>query len=143
MGDAAGVFIQETGDVRPATPPPDFDLALALNSLRTFADLAPQRLLFSHFGPVEAVQQTLERSAGELNVWVEQTRLAHSAGLDFDHAVAMVEERTRQRYAALSSGDDPEIAAKFERISGAAANVAGIIHWLGRSGPTPPSSASS
>ena len=52
VGDAAGVFIQETGDLRPATPPPDFDLPLALDSLRTFAALAPQRLLFSHFGPV-------------------------------------------------------------------------------------------
>ena len=134
VGDAAGVFIRETGDLRPATPPPDFDLALALGSLRTFAALAPQRLLFSHFGPVEAVQQTLERSAEELNVWVEQTRLAHGTGLDLDHAAAMVEEQTRHRYAALAAGEDPEIAARFERISGAAANVAGIVHWLGRSG---------
>lgn len=135
VGDAAGVFIQETQDLRPATPPPDFDLAQALGSLRTFAALAPQRLLFSHFGPVEAVQETLERSAEELNVWVEKTRLAHSAGLDLDHAVAMVEEQTRQRYAALASDSDPEIAAKFERISGAEANVAGILHWLSKSEP--------
>jgi glyoxylase-like metal-dependent hydrolase (beta-lactamase superfamily II) len=135
VGDAAGVFISETQDLRPATPPPDFDLAQALASLRTFASLAPRRLLFSHFGPVEAVQETLERSAEELNVWVEQTRLAHSAGLDLDHAVAMVEEQTRQRYAALAPDSDPEIAAKFERISGAEANVAGILHWLSKSGP--------
>ena len=26
VGDAAGVYLPETGDVRPATPPPDFDL---------------------------------------------------------------------------------------------------------------------
>ena len=32
VGDAAGVFIPETGDLRPATPPPDFDQALALAS---------------------------------------------------------------------------------------------------------------
>ena len=29
VGDAAGVYIPETGDLRPATPPPDFDLDLA------------------------------------------------------------------------------------------------------------------
>ncbi len=135
VGDAAGVFIPETRDLRPATPPPDFDLEQALGSLRTFAALAPQRLLFSHYGPVGAVQETLERSAEELNVWVEQTRRAHHAGLDLDHAVAMVEERTRQRYAALAADNDPEIAARFERISGAETNVAGILHWLSRSGP--------
>lgn len=41
VGDAAGVYIPETADLRPATPPPDFDLATALNSLRTFAALRP------------------------------------------------------------------------------------------------------
>ena len=39
VGDAAGVFIEETKDLRPATPPPDFDLDLALDSLRMFAAL--------------------------------------------------------------------------------------------------------
>src|ERR1700735_2473480 len=50
VGDAAGIYLQETGDMRPATPPPDFHLDVALASLRTFAGLRPARLLFSHFG---------------------------------------------------------------------------------------------
>jgi glyoxylase-like metal-dependent hydrolase (beta-lactamase superfamily II) len=130
VGDAAGVYIQETGDMRPATPPPDFDLDVALESLRTFAALQPTRLLFSHFGPVTAVEQTLERSAEEISLWVSETRRARGAGMDLDHAAAMVAERTRERYAVLAAGADPELAAKFDRISGAAANVAGIMHWL-------------
>ena len=130
VGDAAGIYIPETGDQRPATPPPDFDLGIALNSLRTFADLRPARLLFSHYGPVTEVDRALERSGEELRLWVEETRRAHRSGLDLDHAVAMVAERTRQRYAVFADDADPEIAAKFERLSGAAANVAGIMHWL-------------
>jgi glyoxylase-like metal-dependent hydrolase (beta-lactamase superfamily II) len=130
VGDAAGIYIQETGDMRPATPPPDFDLDIALESLRTFAALQPTRLLFSHFGPVTAVGETLERSAAELNLWVAETRRARSAGMDLDHAAAMVAERTRERYAALRPDADPQVAAKFDRISGAAANVSGIMHWL-------------
>jgi glyoxylase-like metal-dependent hydrolase (beta-lactamase superfamily II) len=134
VGDAAGVYIQETGDMRPATPPPDFDLAVALESLRTFAALAPTRLLFSHFGPVTAVEETLERSAAEISLWVDETRRARGAGLSLDHAAAMVAERTRQRYAAFGPDADPAVAAKFDRISGAAANVAGIMHWLDKTG---------
>jgi glyoxylase-like metal-dependent hydrolase (beta-lactamase superfamily II) len=130
VGDAAGVYIPETGDLRPATPPPDFDLETALGSLRAFVALRPTRLLFSHYGPVDSVASTLERSAEEIRVWVEHTRQARDSGLDLDHAVAMVQERTRDRYKSLRAGGDPEIAAKFERISGAAANVAGIMHWL-------------
>jgi glyoxylase-like metal-dependent hydrolase (beta-lactamase superfamily II) len=130
VGDAAGIYIPETGDIRPATPPPDFDLDIALRSLATFAGLRPARLLFSHFGPVTEVDDALERSAAEINVWVEQTRQARHAGLDLDHAAAMVAARTRQRYAALAEDFDPSIVAKYDRISGAQANVAGIMHWL-------------
>ena len=130
VGDAAGIYIPETGDMRPATPPPDFDLDDALQSLRTFAALQPARLLFSHFGPVTAVGEALDRSAAEISLWVEETRRARKAGLDLDHAAAMVAERTRQRYLVLAQDDDPAIAAKYEPISGAQANVAGIMHWL-------------
>ena len=129
-GDAAGVYIPETADVRPATPPPDFDLETALGSLRKFAALEPTRLLFSHYGPVSEVAETLDRSAEELQVWVEQTRQAHAAGLDLDHAVAMLRDRTNARYAALRPGGDPGLVTRFERISSTALNVTGIMHWL-------------
>jgi hypothetical protein len=42
----------------------------------------------------------------------------------------MVAERTRQRYAILRDGADPALAAKYERVGGTSANVAGIAHWL-------------
>ena len=135
VGDAAGVYLPETGDLRPATPPPDFDLQTALDSVRVFAGLAPSRLLFSHYGPVAEAADTLARSAEELSVWAEQTRQARGAGLDLDHGGAMVRDRTRERYRALAPGADPEAAARFERLSGAAINVAGIMHWLEKPAP--------
>ncbi|MFF3670324.1 MBL fold metallo-hydrolase [Microtetraspora malaysiensis] len=130
VGDAAGVYLPETGDLRPATPPPDFDLGVALDSIALFEALGPQRLLFSHYGPVSNVTETLERSAEELRIWVDLTRQARSEGLDLDHAVAMVRERTHERYAALRG--DEATAEQFELLSGAPSNVAGIIHWLDR-----------
>ncbi len=135
VGDAAGVFLPQTGDLRPASPPPDFDLPVALESLRLFDALAPQRLLFSHYGPVDDVTATLERSAEELNVWVAETRRARGEGLDLDHTVAMVRDRTRERYAALLPGADPEITEKAERISSTQANVEGILRWLEQTEP--------
>ena len=56
-------------------------------------------------------------------------------GLDLDHAVAMVRDRTRDRYAAASPDADPVLAEKFERVSSAAGNVAGIMAWLERTDP--------
>ncbi len=130
VGDAAGIYIPETGDQRPATPPPDFNLGVALESLRTFAALRPARLLFSHYGPVTAVGEALDRSAEEIELWVEETTQARRAGLDLDHAVAMVAERTRERYKVFAAGADPDLAAKYDRIASAPSNVSGIMHWL-------------
>ena len=135
VGDAAGVYLPDTGDVRPATPPPDFDRQTALASVRKFGALRPARLLFSHYGPVTAVGETLDRSMEEIMVWVEETRQARTAGLDLDHAVAMVRERTNARYVATLAETDPAIAEKFERVSGAVANVEGILHWLSKTEP--------
>jgi glyoxylase-like metal-dependent hydrolase (beta-lactamase superfamily II) len=132
VGDAAGVYMPDTGDMRPATPPPDFDLAAALASVRRFAALCPARLLFSHYGPVDQVSETLDRSAEEINVWVEETRRARTAGLDLDHAVAMVRDRTLNRYAATSPDADPALAERFERVSSARGNVEGIMQWLAK-----------
>ncbi|WP_067465545.1 MBL fold metallo-hydrolase [Actinomadura macra] len=132
VGDAAGIYIPETADIRPATPPPDFDLDTALRSLDTFRSLGPQRLLFAHYGPVSTVRDTLERSAEELRIWVDTVRDARDRGLDLDHAVAMVTDRTRDRYAITREDVDPELAAKYEILNSAESNVAGIMHALDR-----------
>lgn len=130
VGDAVGIYVPEADVLRPATPPPDFDLDTALESLRLFAGLAPRRLLFSHYGPVDDVPGTLARSEEELRLWVELTRAARTDRLDLDHAVSMVQERTADRYAAVRR--DPELAEKFERLNSVAANIVGINRWLDR-----------
>lgn len=128
VGDAAGIYVPEADLVRPATPPPDFDLSLALSSLDTFAQLEPTRLLFSHYGPVAAVDETLQRSREEMRLWVQLTADARDAGLDLDHAVAAVVERTKERYAVIR--DDPALREKHTALSSDAANVTGIWHHL-------------
>lgn len=151
VGDAAGLYIPAAGadartgltgagaagEMLPGTPPPDFDLGLALASLGRFRELAATRLLFSHYGPITAVDEALTRAEDELRLWVELVRDARreqreraepGSAFDLDHAVAMVRERTRDRYAALLA--QPEVAAKFEALSSSAANVAGIARWL-------------
>jgi glyoxylase-like metal-dependent hydrolase (beta-lactamase superfamily II) len=132
VGDAAGVYIPDTQDVRPATPPPDFDLDTTLASLEKFRALQAQRLLFAHYGPATGVPELLDRSAEESRVWVEAAREAHDAGLDLDHAVAMVKERTEHRYRLYDSGIDPDLARKWDALSSPQSNVAGIMHSFER-----------
>ncbi len=129
-GDAAGVYVPETKDVRPATPPPDFDLDLTLSSLAAMRAVRPTRLLFSHFGPVTDIDDTLDASVAELHAWVADVRTARAQTPDSDHAIAMVAERDRARHPQMY--DDPGVLRKQEELSGTAANVAGIMRWLDR-----------
>jgi glyoxylase-like metal-dependent hydrolase (beta-lactamase superfamily II) len=128
VGDAAGIYVPETEDLRPATPPPDFDLDLAVQSLHRFRDAQPSRLLFSHFGPVEDVRPTLERSEEELRLWVELVRGARADGLDLDHALARVHEATAERYARFLA--DPERVARYEHLNADRSNIVGIQRFL-------------
>lgn len=130
VGDAAGIYVPETADVRPSTPPPDFDLATALASLDKFQALQAQRLLFAHYGPVTEVSDTLDRSAEELRIWVDAVQGARDEGLDLDHAVAAVRDQLMGRYKSYGPDADPELAEKYEVLNGVASNVAGIMHSL-------------
>ncbi|MEP7053811.1 MAG: MBL fold metallo-hydrolase [Actinomycetota bacterium] len=130
VGDAAGIYVPEADIVRPATPPPDFDLDVAVASIELFRAMRPRRLLFSHYGPVQHVDEILDRSVEELRLWVELVRDARTDGLDLDHAVDAVRRRTADRYAAIRM--DPDLDEKFERLNSFAANIAGINRWLDR-----------
>jgi len=129
-GDAAGVYVPEFAEVRPATPPPDFDLTLALTSLARMRAVGSPRLLFSHYGPVTDVDTVLDASEAELHYWVETTREAYTAGMDIEHAIAMVEEKDRVRHPQFYANAD--VTEKFEELSNIGANVRGVYHWLER-----------
>ncbi|GAA1468505.1 MBL fold metallo-hydrolase [Nocardiopsis exhalans] len=130
VGDALGVYNPLTGDLRPATPPPDFDMEACLRTLRLFGDIGAQRLMFSHFGAHGAVAETIDRAEAELRLWVETVRESRDTGGDLDHAIAMVRDKVISRYKPLPPGASPEAAAVLDTLSGPEANVGGIVHWL-------------
>lgn len=132
VGDAAGVYDQRTGDMRPATPPPDFDLDAALASLALLSDIAPRRIMFSHFGAVEEAGPLLARAKEELHVWVAAVQDARSTKGDLDHAIAMVRDRVVARYQPLPDAASEESREVMDLLSGAETNTAGIWHWLDR-----------
>ncbi|MBR8742743.1 MBL fold metallo-hydrolase [Nocardiopsis sp. MG754419] len=132
VGDALGVYNPLTGDLRPATPPPDFDMDACLRTLRLFGDVGAQRLMFSHFGAVDGVGEKLDRAERELHLWVETVRASQDSGGDLDHAIAMVRDKVISRYKPLPPDASPDAAAVLDILSGAEANVGGIVHWLDR-----------
>lgn len=123
-GDAVGVKLPGGGALRPATPPPDFDLDQALHSLRKFAEASPSRIALAHYGiiPTEPVV-LLDEAAETLTHWAEEAERAFHAGEDIAEALA-------SRFAEDLSGVDPGQRERLETLSGIHSNAAGLQRWL-------------
>jgi glyoxylase-like metal-dependent hydrolase (beta-lactamase superfamily II) len=121
-GDAAGVWLVGSDTLLPATPPPDFNLDEALNSLNMFAARKPKRLLFAHFGAALDSDVMLERAAHVLATWVEDVGGVRNAGADLDHAVALFNQRSLE--------SNLEAPAVLEELTSVEANVAGVWRYL-------------
>lgn len=130
-GDAAGVRLPGVGVLRPATPPPDFDLALAVKSLRRFAARRPSALGLSHFGVLaDDPAVVLGEAEDALRDWAAVAEAAWRKGEDVAVALA-------QAFGA----DSTETMAV---LNGVHSNAAGLRRWLDRGGdaagatPRPP-----
>ncbi len=116
-GDAAGVRLPDIGVLRPATPPPDFDLDLAIRSLRTFAARRPSALALAHFGVLDADPlDVLGEAEDALRDWAAVAEAAWSKGDDVAGALA------------AAFGTDPSETMAI--LNGVHSNAAGLKRWL-------------
>jgi glyoxylase-like metal-dependent hydrolase (beta-lactamase superfamily II) len=129
-GDAIGVKLPDAGVLRPATPPPDFDLDLALNSLRKFGVRRPSGLALAHYGLLESPEELLAEADDTLRQWAETAETAFREGLDIAAALSA-------RFDASLQGVDPAHREKLETLNGVHSNAAGFRRWLeGRAAQT-------
>jgi glyoxylase-like metal-dependent hydrolase (beta-lactamase superfamily II) len=125
-GDAVGVRLPDGGVLRPATPPPDFDLDLALASLERFAQRRPAGIALAHYGLVPgAVDDLLEEAAETLCAWAAEAERALRAGEDVAGALA-------ERFASDVSGLSEDSRRRIETLNGVHSNAAGLSRWLAK-----------
>ena len=123
-GDAAGVRLPDVGVLRPATPPPEFDLDLAVRSLRAFADRRPSALALAHFGVLEGdPAEILGQAEDVLREWAGVAEAAWQGGDDVTAALAE------------AFGGDPTETMSI--LNGVHSNAAGLKRWLEKRA-TPP-----
>ena len=122
-GDAVGVKLPDGGVLRPSTPPPDFDLDQALESLRRFAARRPTGIALAHYGLLPDPQELLEEAVGVLRQWAETAEAAYRAGDDIAEALA-------RRFDSDLAGLAPEHLEKLEVMNGVHSNAAGLRRWL-------------
>jgi glyoxylase-like metal-dependent hydrolase (beta-lactamase superfamily II) len=121
-----GVRLPDGGALRPATPPPDFDLDAALSSLRRFADARPSGIALAHYGLVPGEpQELLAEAEAALLAWAGEAERAWRAGEDMAEALAL-------RFAQDTDGLAPERRRAVETLGGVHSNAAGLRRWFER-----------
>ena len=122
-GDAVGVRLPDAGVLRPSTPPPDFDLDLAIGSLHRFAERRPSALALAHYGPLPDPEAVLAEAEETLRRWASVAERAWRDGRDIAAALEAA-------FAGDMSGVDPAQATKLDTLNGVHSNAAGFRRWL-------------
>jgi glyoxylase-like metal-dependent hydrolase (beta-lactamase superfamily II) len=130
-GDGFGVLLPDVGILRPAAPPPEFDLELATDSIRRACQGGPSMLVFSHFGAVHDVEETCELAVDRLHAWTDAVRRAlqdRAKPADVADVAEVLRESTAgETEAAAAAGLD---VGRYEFLSSYELNAAGILRYL-------------
>ncbi|MFA9517933.1 MBL fold metallo-hydrolase [Halopenitus sp. H-Gu1] len=93
-GDAGGIYVPRRDTIRPTTSPPNFDLDQALADASTIADLDPEVLCFSHFGPREYDPEIVSSMKRTYVEWVQAVRQKRAELSDDEAVVRHFQETT-------------------------------------------------
>jgi hypothetical protein len=116
--------------LRPATPPPDYDLELAVDSIERIRALAADTLLFSHFGPVHEVDQICDLAVRRFRGWTEVVRRTMERTDDLEEIVAVLETESRRD---LETGAQAHLDLdRLELLSSVRMNAMGILDYWRR-----------
>ena len=122
-GDAVGVRLPDAGVLRPSTPPPDFDLDLALRSMHRFAERRPTGLALAHYGLIGETDELLGEAEQTLRRWADVAERAWRDGRDIADALS-------KEFDTDLDGVDPVMREKLETLNGIHSNAAGFQRWL-------------
>lgn len=130
VGDALGVFLPDVRILRPATPPPEFDLELAVESIERVAERRPSRLLFSHFGPAEEVTDICRLATQRIEGWAEIVDQALTKTDDVVEVVRILRERTAEEMGPAAGTEYEGVQDRYEVLSSYEMNALGLMRYL-------------
>ncbi|HEX6230817.1 MAG TPA: MBL fold metallo-hydrolase [Actinomycetota bacterium] len=126
-GDAIGIHPPDVPVLRPATPPPEFDLELAIDTIERIRRLAGEMLLFAHFGPVREVDRICDLAVARYRRWTEAVREALERTDDLDEIAAVLQQVAE---GDLQTGSEAQLDLnQLETLSSVRMNAMGIIRY--------------
>jgi Zn-dependent hydrolases, including glyoxylases len=130
-GDAMGVRLADVGVVRPATPPPEFDLEDAIASIEKIRALGASELWLTHFGSQKPQSQdeVCDEAVTALMSWAEWVKEARASTEDLDEIAAQVQKRAEED---LGGRLTPDAIDRMEQTTSYWMNTWGYVRYLDR-----------
>ena len=130
-GDAMGVRLADVGVVRPATPPPEFDLEDAIASIEKIRALGANELWLTHFGSQKPQSQdeVCDEAVAALRSWAEWVKDARASTDDLDQIAAQVQKRAEED---LGGRLTPDAIDRMEQTTSYWMNTWGYVRYLDR-----------
>ena len=131
-GDSVGVRLPGMTAIRPATPPADFHLEAALNSLERYRRRDPARVYLAHYGPVDPPGDALAEADDRLRLWASTAEAAYHESSELDHVAETLRRRFEDEVDRDAVSDDPDAERRIDLLSGFESNAAGLLRYFTR-----------
>jgi glyoxylase-like metal-dependent hydrolase (beta-lactamase superfamily II) len=127
-GDVAGVRIPPSELVWPPTPPPDIDAEAWHTSIARLRALKPARLLLTHFGPFDNVDDHLDQLETRIDRWVNLIASLAAEELDRDE---LAERLKLDAQAEMkSAGESTDVQGAVSNVTPFGMAVDGLTRYL-------------
>ena len=128
VGDSVGVKMPGMTSIRPATPPPDFDLVLAERTLQRYRDLSPGVVYLAHYGAVNPPQEALQEASDRLRMWAETAEAAYHQHNEMEHIAETLAHRFADDVSAEPGDEDAQ--RRVSLLSGFESNAMGFLRYF-------------
>jgi glyoxylase-like metal-dependent hydrolase (beta-lactamase superfamily II) len=133
VGDALGVRLPDVGVMRPATPPPEFNLELAVTSIERISQLEPTEIYLTHFSspahgtnpsPPQAVCNEAIEALRTWANWIEEARMQTT---ELDEVTRLITERSR---SAMGERVTEDAIKRMDQTTSYAMNTSGYMRYF-------------
>jgi glyoxylase-like metal-dependent hydrolase (beta-lactamase superfamily II) len=133
VGDALGVRLPDVGVMRPATPPPEFNLELAVTSIERISELEPSEIYLTHFSsPANGMnpaspQAVCSEAIEALHTWETWIEEARAQTTELDEVTRLITERSRKAMGEKVTDDAIE---RMDQTTSYAMNTSGYMRYF-------------
>lgn len=124
VGDSVGVRMPGMRRIRPATPPPDFNLDQAFDTLGRYAALEPTTVYLAHYGEVGPPAAVLHEAEEQLRAWASVAEAAWQEHDELEHIAETLLHRFKDDVAPDAD------TAGVDLLSGYRSNAMGLRRYF-------------